>query len=532
MNEPEYNLLDEKWIRVLNDDGTLTDVSLLEVFERAHLYRRLANETETVDIAILRLLLAILYAVFSSVDADGNSDPLTDNNALSRWQTLWERKTLPYAQIEEYLECFRERFYLFHPKTPFYQAADLATRKCTEYRTPKLIGDISQSGNKVRLFFSRTNSDHIGYPEAARWLLHLNAFDDTSAKPSVRGGGMESPGAGWLGKLGLLFSEGKNLFETLLLNFVLLNSDRQIFERGNPVWEIEAVCTGERVRIVQPSSLAELYTLQSRRLLLIRENDAIVGYKLLGGDFFDKENASVEQMTLWRRDPKTENLTPMRHRPSRQLWRDFSALVASRDGDKPPGIVHWHEVLVNKKIIGDTQVKFSGPSLGYGDKDFFVDDMFSDSVSINSYMLSDLGAEWRRRITENLEFTDKAVQAFGRFALDLALAEGADNEKGNIARIRSAAREEAYEELDVPFRDWLAGRTVDEDMEAALSLWKEIVKHTLVKSANIRLNDASDAAIIGREVKNAGFVTASKAEIYFRASLKKNLYECKEGGKS
>jgi CRISPR system Cascade subunit CasA len=529
MNETEYNLIDERWIRILDEDGVLREISLLEVFERAHLYRRLANETETVDIVILRLLLAILYAVFSSVDADGNSDTLTDDNALSRWQTLWERETLPYAHIEEYLNFFRERFYLFHPETPFYQAADLTARKCTVYRTPKLIGDISQSGNKARLFFARTNSDHIGYPEAARWLLHVNAFDDTSAKPSVRGGGMESPGAGWLGKLGLLFSEGKNLFETLLLNFVLLDSDRQIFDRGTPFWE-KGICTKERVRIVQPSSLAELYTMQSRRLLLIREKSAIVGYKLLGGDFFGRENAFIEQMTLWRRDPKTENFTPIRHRYSRQLWRDFSALVASRDGDKPPGVVHWHKVLINKKIIGDIQVKFSAPSIGYGDKDFFVDDMFSDSLSINSYLLSDLGAKWRGRITENLKSTDEAVQSFGRFASDLALAEGTDSEPGNIARIRNAAREEAYGELDIPFRNWLAGLTGGEDMDTALSLWQQTVKSLLIRLAGAKLNDASDAAFIGRYVNKGGgkknLSTASKAEIYFRASLKKNLPGC------
>ncbi|MDR1321797.1 MAG: type I-E CRISPR-associated protein Cse1/CasA [Gracilibacteraceae bacterium] len=521
VNEPEYNLLDEKWIRVLGKDGTLTDVSLLEVFERAHLYRRLANETETVDIVILRLLLAILYAVFSSVDADGNSDPLTDDNALSRWQTLWERKAIPYAQIEEYLQSFRERFYLFHPDKPFYQAADLDARKCTEYRTPKLIGDISQSGNKVRLFFSRTDSDYIDYPEAARWLLHLNAFDDSAVKPSERGVGMESSGVGWLGKLGLLFSAGRNLFETLLLNFVLLNSDKEVFKEGRPVWE-KAICAKERVRIVQPSNLAELYTLQSRRILLTRKDNAVVGYKLIGGDFFGEENAFIEQMTLWWQNPKTENFTPMKHRPSRQLWRDFSALVASRDGDKPPGVVHWHEVLINKKIIDDVQVKFSAPSIEYklGSK---VIDMFSDSVSINSYILSDLGAEWRRLIAENLEFTDKAVQSFGRFASDLALAEGADNEKGNIARIRGAAREDAYGELDIPFRNWLAGLTGGKDMEAALSLWQQTVKSLLTQLANAKLNDASDAAFIGRYVNKGGgkknLSTASKAEIYFRAAL-------------
>ena len=39
MKEKEYNLLDEPWIRVIDEDCAIHEVSLLEVFEHAHLYR-------------------------------------------------------------------------------------------------------------------------------------------------------------------------------------------------------------------------------------------------------------------------------------------------------------------------------------------------------------------------------------------------------------------------------------------------------------------------------------------------------------
>jgi CRISPR system Cascade subunit CasA len=553
MIEKEFNLLDERWIRVLDEHGKLAELSLLENFARAHLCKRLANATETLDAALLRLLLAIMYAVFSSVDADGADGELTAGNAVPRWQALWEKARFPDGVIEGYLEYYRERFYLFHPDKPFYQVANLSSRNCTEYRGPKLIGDISQSGNKSRLFFARTDSDRIGNSEAARWLLHMNAFDDTSAKPSVRGAGMESPGAGWLGKLGIVFSEGENLFQTLLLNFVLLNSDGEVFERGRPIWE-EDIRIIERERIPQiprNGSLAQLYTIQSRRLLLTRENGAVVGYRLLGGDFFDKENAFIEQMTLWQRDAKTETFTPMRHDPAKQLWRDFSALITSKDGSIPPGIVQWHARLISKGLLGDMKVKYSAPSVGYGDKNSSVDDLFSDSLSVNSYLLGELGEKWRTRIVEALKETDYAVRCFGGFAWNLAFAKGVGAKgagaKGAgkiiLSKIRDTACEEAYGELDVPFRDWLAGLTGAEDPDEAIITWKRHVQRILGSLAEERLNSAGDAARIGRRANNDDskkkksddsqktIINAFTAEIFFMANLRDFLSGTMKGRK-
>ena len=67
----------------------------------------------------------------------------------------------------------------------------------------------------------------LGFAEAARWLLYINAFDDTSAKP--KGKGLPSPGVGWLGRLGLITGVGNNLFETLLLNLVLIKDGNMSF---------------------------------------------------------------------------------------------------------------------------------------------------------------------------------------------------------------------------------------------------------------------------------------------------------------
>ena len=59
-----YNLLDEKWISVLADNGEKM-VSLTELFEQAHELIGLAGDMKMQDFAVMRILLAVLHTVFS-----------------------------------------------------------------------------------------------------------------------------------------------------------------------------------------------------------------------------------------------------------------------------------------------------------------------------------------------------------------------------------------------------------------------------------------------------------------------------------
>lgn len=77
MKEIEFNLLTEPWIRVRLRDNTVREVSLTEALVSAQDYVDLAGEMPTQNAAVLRLLLAVLFTVFSRVDAKGN---------LNRWR--------------------------------------------------------------------------------------------------------------------------------------------------------------------------------------------------------------------------------------------------------------------------------------------------------------------------------------------------------------------------------------------------------------------------------------------------------------
>ena len=90
MQEIEFNLLTEPWVRVRLPDNTVQEVSLTDALVHAQEYMDLAGEMPTQDAAMLRLLLAVLFTVFSRVNEVGEPEPLEDEEtALERWGALW-----------------------------------------------------------------------------------------------------------------------------------------------------------------------------------------------------------------------------------------------------------------------------------------------------------------------------------------------------------------------------------------------------------------------------------------------------------
>ena len=509
MAEKEFNLLDEPWIRVMLPDCAVREVSLLEALTQAHAFSALAGELPTQDMAILRVLLAVLHTVFSRTDADGRPRPVEDkDDALGRWQALWALRRFPEEPVRAYLEKWRERFYLFHPERPFYQVAQAANG--TEFTAAKLNGAISESSNKIRLFPMRAGAEknRLSYAEAARWLIYLNGFDDTSAKPKQKN--LPSPGAGWLGKLGLIAAQGENLFETLMLNLVMLSEQEEPWGENRPVWELERPRTQERCEISMPDNQAELLTLQSRRLLLQREEQWVTGYRLLGGDFFNKVNAYAEQMTLWTHVPGKGSQPPYdqprRHDPGRQIWREFPAIAGGNpNGDKKadgrvPGVVYWQKTLQYEEKLEQTRMaRFKIAGVQFGDKDFFVTDAFSDELSFHLNLLGEAGRDWLDKIEAEILQTDRVATAVTLLGRNLEKAAGGDG-----AAQGEKMKEQFYGRVDVPFRRFLESVDLADDYEtkiARLTAWREEEYRIARRLGDEAVAQAGQAAFVGRMLK-------------------------------
>ena len=507
MKDKEFNLLEEPWIVVLRLDGKEEKVSILSLFRRAHQFSNLAGELPAQDIAILRLLLAILHVVFARFDLHGKETLISSpSEALKRWKEVRDNDEFPVQVIENYLNEYKERFYLFHPEWPFYQLAGIGNS--TDYEAAKLNGELSESSNKLRLFPQRSGEGKtsLTYAEAARWLLYINAFDDTSAKPKEKG--RPSPGVGWLGKLGLVYVLGGNLFETLMLNLVLLqDGENKLWGEEHPTWELEKAIAEERKEITIPDNLAQLMTLQSRRILLKRENYGdgkepyVVGYSLLGGDFFTKENSFAEQMTVWRygknQDSKIDQYMPRRHDVSKQLWRDFPSLVLQAEGKRRPGIVSWLARLKYEGLLQEQKFCLRTTGVKYGDKDFFVEDTFSDSISMNTGLLGNSGEVWVGRIISELAITNQHVQQVGELAIRISKASGGYNDD-----VKNIAKEQAYFRLNSKFQVWLENIDPENDeLDETCELWFEQSQKVVRGLGRELVEQAGPQAFVGREIK-------------------------------
>ena len=518
MEKTTFHLLDECWIRVVRSDGKEGELSLRDVFLHAHEYADLSGELPAQDFAMLRFLLAVLHAVFSRVDETGVDAPLKKKeDAYQRWRALWELGHFPEKPILDYLERWRDRFDLFHPDFPFWQVpAVKEAKEAQEFKASKLNGEIAMSGNKSRIFCTRTGveKNKLSFAEAARWLLYTNGFDDAGFGRPKSGTKSARKTKGWLGGLGLISAKGENLFETLLLNFVLLDYHKRPWELCQPVWEREEPGKGFWETVLPPrSDQAALLTWQSRRLLLCREGDSVTGFRRVAGDILDEKDMFAEQMTMWRLDKKEHGFCPKAHDRSRRMWQDFNSLMtkAGAENNKnethTPGIVTWMRQLIDAECLPENgYLCLRIVSVSYDNKGSSVVDSFEDSLTFHRNLLSELGDEWMARIDSTLRGCEELADYIADLALHLHYAKAGKKgkKKGDTAkeetRIREQAKEQFYYRLDVPFRDWLRSLEPSQGEKRQME-WKDTARRIAEKLGRELVKQAGPVAFRGRYVE-------------------------------
>lgn len=513
MEQMEFNLLDEPWIRVMTEDCIVVERSLMQVLLNSHQYQRLAGELPTQDVALLRLLLAILQTVFYRVDPEGEDDPIEDRAAaIRRWQALWNAGRFPVQPIRTYLETWKDRFWLFHQEHPFYQVPAAALG--TKFKASKLNGELSESAHKMRLFPLRDGEEKetLSYAEAARWLVTLIGFDDSASTKKETG-----TGTGWLGDRVNVYAIGENLFETLMLNLVFLKDGRYVWAENIPAWEQPTMTTAKKREIPLPDNQAELLTLQSRRLILSREENRVTGFSSTGGDFFGKEgrvNAFSEQMTLWRAGKTPKNAVPQfvpaSVDPWRQMWRDFEVILGRREDTHIPGVVAWLTELRRKNVIPRKYVHIASVGVTYDSKKGSIADIISDHLDFQMSLLDAAGELWIVLVGGEIHLIDKVARTLGALAEGLYLAQGGQLD-GAGKKARQSQRDEGmrllYAAVDLPFREWLAHIGAqhgdDENTRAQeQQCWRSIVFRIADNLGREMVRDAGTAAFTGRWIVN------------------------------
>lgn len=499
LKEQEYNLLKEPWLRVMYSNGEEKSVNLIDVFKDAHIISGISGEMASQDVAILRFLLAITYRVVENETIDGVKRKIFDaTEAYNRWQEYWKRGSFSYEAFEEYLESYEDRFYLIHPKRPFYQ---FPIDNGTAYKAKKLKGDVSESGNKIKIF-SAVNGvykNSLHYDEATRWLIHLMAYDDASLKPVFKESGlkMDSAKTGWLGRLSLVYIRGNNLFETLMMNLVLLDKEGEPFPDEKPIWEEDTIVLTERRSIPIPKNPIGVLTVQSRRVLLETDNGLVLGYKEYVGDQFADTCSNVEQMTMWKQDKDTNWVPKKITDSSHQMWRDYSSILARADDKMPPGVIRWCSELIDQNLIKNeiltivtTNIIYAGGSIPSA-----IDEVVSDTISVNSKILSSLGETWNIRIDALIKSTEMCVWQYGNFIKNVMTINGAHD---NVDKKTQVEKMYVYATLDGHFRTWIRsiipGKT---DMEMKCNEWlHQILETTLIDMAEEYLEKSDPKSLI------------------------------------
>lgn len=513
-----FDLLREPWVRVMRLDGRQDCLSLRQVFAQAHLLRGLSGEMDAQDIAMIRLLLAILYAVFVPLDVQGREDHLGDADgeeaAFERWGSLYRQGAFPMQVMDGYFDGAEDAFWLVHPERPFMQVPIESSFVSRDGRTPiypteknlrALIGEVSESSNKPRLFAGRRDEE-LPLPEAARWLVYLNSFDAAPGGTSISGDGktLKGYGTGWLGKLGLLWAQGETLFETLLLNLVLV-SDQVHWDECRPSWDDQEPFDPhalEESQPVPPDDLCALYSFPFRRLHLHLNHagDAVTGYQLWSGQLLEPDNFLLEPMTVWTKSRTKEGYVPKLHQASRQMWRDFAAIFHERaSGDQPPGIVNWINRLRRRGIYCGGLLSLHVCGITYTNNTA-VEHIFSDSLRVNADLLTEAGEACYAQIISAIHDANRLVYQLVILMRKLSLSRGDDV---SSARLEDAV-ERAFFALDEPFRRWLAGiAPVKGDMSKAFSDWAKLARGIVRRLGREMVSSSGQKAFIGRELEQS-----------------------------
>ncbi|MFG2856679.1 type I-E CRISPR-associated protein Cse1/CasA [Streptomyces mirabilis] len=527
---PSFDLTSEPWIGVLRRDGSQDVLSLSQIFAQAGDLRCITGDLATQEFALMRLLLAVAHDAF-----DGPRE-------IEDWTDLWDDPEC-FAPVGSYLDAHRERFDLLHDTQPFLQSAGLHSAKDEVFSLNRIVADVP-AGDP---FFSSRMPDveRLTFAEAARWVVHVHAWDTSGIKTGmvgddrVKGGKVYPLGTGWAGGLGGVFVEGDSLRETLLLNLAAADTGHLDFSEDDlPAWRRPPCGPGSAGRTA--AGLRDLYTWQSRRLLLHHDSDGVHGVVLGYGDPLASRNMHRrEPMTAWRRSQAQEKklgqspvYLPREHDPSRAAWRGIASLVADRSeavsGEEAapylrPGILEWVARLITEGHLRRTfLIRARIVGVSYGTQQSVIDEVVDDRLTMPVVLLHRQDRTYAQQAIAAAEDADQAVRALGDLAADLAQAAGRAQEG-----LKDTARASGFDALDGPYRAWLAALAQADDPFAQRAAWQGEARRIVAGLGDRLIETAGDPAWEGRTVTGSKgttlWLSAGLADTWFRGRLARAL---------
>lgn len=337
-----FNLLDEPWLPVRLQDGRVCDLGMLELFERAGEISALAETAPPSLIAQYRLLLVVTHRALSS--------------AQGRWtdadRARWYREGLPVETIRDYLEHWRERFWLFHPQQPFMQVAALAEAEETrdKHKPWTQISLASANGNAPVVF------DHscdlaprsVSAADALSTLLGFLQFTPGGLVKTIR----DSDKAGALANTAAVMPLGASLAQSLCL---ALHPPTQAGHEDLPCWEQappNVVALRDEPKMATGPN--DRYSRRTRAVLLLPDEQGQVRWiRFAAGIALGDDIQAPDPMASYRAG--SNSLVRLSFTEGRAFWRDLPVLLPDAEGlaCQPAAVLGWAANL--QFLLGNSQ---------------------------------------------------------------------------------------------------------------------------------------------------------------------------------
>jgi CRISPR system Cascade subunit CasA len=448
-----FNLIDEAWIPVRKPDGTRIELGIRDTLLKARDIAVIEDPSPLVTAALHRLLLAVLYRALEG--------PTDIDQAKA-----WFETGLPADKIDAYLARWKDRFWLFDEKHPFFQPK--------VWRAWTVLAAEHNADNAKVLFdhVDVTRPDAVPPAAAARWLPATQTFSVSAGKSELSHTGT-APSA----TAAMVLVLGRHLEDTLLLNLVPQN--RAVFAADRPVWEREpetvaGLKAGSERSI---SGYADRYTWRTRSIRLRGEEEGSVSTLAFASGVGNATKDSIDPMLGYRIDDKNGKL-PIQFR-ERGLWRDFDSLLP--DGTKLAPEVVEHATALTRS--DRTRFPRSVMVLGQSNDKAKIEYWRLERFALPEALLGDRSI--RTEIHQLLADAEANQQALWRacksFARDLLSRGEREPDGKDISRLVEQMPVSAayWSTLEAAFHDVLRSYTADSDPDAIRLGWLKTVHSTL-----------------------------------------------------
>lgn len=489
-----FNLITEPWVPCVRPDGRTVEKGLLETLSQAHEITGVFDPSPLVTAALHRLLLAVLHRNFGP-----------KSNQV--WRHIWEAGRFERQVLEDYFDRWKGRFDLFDDEHPFYQVMEFPKRFKTD-RAAVFRQELA-GGNNPTLFDHTLDIETpwLRPGEAARHMISFHCYGL---------GGLCVPGISFTdapaARHVTLLVRGRNLFETLCLNFIRYPRDRPIpAENDLPAWEAERPEFERKT----PRGYLDFLTWQGRSIRLVpqanEKGEVIINaIEIWLGRPIESEDP-LDPLTAWRKDEK-RGWVSLRLHEGRALWRDSTAIL-SQAGEKgqPPLTLELLAELKMEEVL-DPEARYTIDAIGMGSFQARIDFWRHEHMPLPLAYLGD--SDLVKELNGALDWANDGAAALRgavwAFA-SIALAPGERTPDRNDVRnyVDHLAAEGLYwSRLEEPFHRLLID--LPAGLDAARKRWQETVVRTARGSFEEAVRDTDRSARMHKALVRAEAVLNSK----------------------